>query len=353
MSRSSELFKRDPDLDYRALDRYSYSKLATYDKNILEYFLLFVLKDEKALKRKKEKDSNNVSLKMGNLIDILLTEPEKYKDLYYESSGVVVPSGQMLDFCQKLFALYTPEKKFSELMLEAYTQMEKEHKNGKLGTGFTKFVENFKKEGQAYFDELIANKGKTVISADEYNKARKTVDSANRIFKDIGEVVNKFVILFDYKDKPFKVEIDRMCIDHESKIVYLYDYKKSSFINDFVFEQYLKLRYYIQGSLYKYAVLTWLHKNKMKGYRVENMAFRVLDDTGNFEPLIYQTTDKNYLQGFTGFYTSSGKHYKGIDQILDDIDESTRLNRWGIYPKNAKNNNTIIVPDFKDAIDYE
>lgn len=57
------------------------------------------------------------------------------------------------------------------------------------------------------------------------------------------------------------------------------------------------------------------------------------------------------MQGFTGFYTSYGTYYKGIDQILNEIEEHRKIDNWSISIDNHNNGGIVKIPEFLD--EYE
>ena len=92
--------------------------------------------------------------------------------------------------------------------------------------------------------------------------------------------------------------------------------------------------------------------DKYPDYKIENLAFRVVDVTPKvLDPLLYETNDKHYEQGFTGFYTSYGTYYKGIDQILNEIEEHKKIDNWSISIDNHNNGGIVKIPEFLD--EYE
>jgi hypothetical protein len=193
-----------------------------------------------------------------------------------------------------------------------------------------------------------------VVTIDEATIAEEIVKKINtcEAFAPKGdETLRKHAIFFTVGDEPFKAEIDEMDIDHKNKIVYPYDYKITSFVNEFVWNGFLKNNYWIQSGLYKFAIQNWLQQQGLEGYRVENMAFKVADQANYYEPLLYKTTDQHFEGAWNGFYV--GRNYKkGIYQIINEINESRESNRWGISVENLKNKSEVWIPDFKQELDY-
>lgn len=339
---------------YRSIDRLSYSALASYAINRGDFFMQYILKDEEYLKKRSEDAEENQSLKMGNLLDCLRTDESNFDKLYHISNEVPAPSGQELTLCN---LLYKEVKKnpgdFERSFINAYETL-KEKNGGKLRDKLETKLEKFTKEDkdgvipELYFQELIKAGDKTTITAKEYEIVQKQLDKIkkNPEFNHKRDTLTKKIILFDYNGVDLKCEIDKVEIDEKKKILYLIDYKTSFDVENFIYVSFLKRMYFIQSSLYKYALQQWALDN-MPGYKVENMEFRVFDVTGkNLDPLIYRTNDKWFNKGFEGFMIR-GRKYRGINQILEEIEISKRIDNWGISVENYKNKGVIWIPDFE------
>lgn len=356
MSRLQELEKKKEEEksiktgDYHAIDRFSYSRLVVFEKNIWDFYKQFIEKDQEYIAKKTEDKEESWFIKMGDLIDCLRTNNSNYNKLFYESREVPEPAPQMLKFCRILYK--HKDLPFKTAFEVAYEDL-KEWNGGKLGTTFEKYIEKFEKEGQAYYDELCLSEGKTVITKDDLSKVEQVLNLIEQysLFKDFGTTINKQIIFFELDELPFKAEIDKINIDHKNKIIYPYDYKTFYNPEEFVSLRFVKNYYYIQASLYKYAIETWAQE-KYHGYKVENMTFRVIDPNGAHIPLEYKTTDKHYEQGFLGFYYK-GKRYPGITEIVDNIKYAMQNDIWKTLPYFHKNNYKVFIPEFKDITDGE
>lgn len=331
--------------DYRKIDKLSYSDLKNYDTNRIKFYKTRILGEKEVI------DSDYI--RMGNIIDVKKTDNDNF-DNYFVITTANKPTGQLLTFTEFLFKLKVDdekaEKEADQLYEEAYKLLE-ESNGGKVRDKLETFKKNFNDKAAEYFAELVKSLGKTVITLDEATMADaiiKKLDSTKALNRK-GEIISKFPIMFDLNGRDMKCEVDEMVIDHDNKIIYPYDYKVTNFIESFVWDCYLKLKYYLQASLYKFAIQRWAIENH-PGYKVENMAFKVLDYNNYCDPLLYQTTDKHYDLGFSGFYAGAS-YKKGINQILKEIDESIEMDNWGISPENYQNNNIVLIPEFKSEKD--
>jgi hypothetical protein len=342
MSRTDVItIKRYDQEGYRSIDAYSYSALAKYAKDRRDYYKKYVLGEQE--------ESESEYLIMGKLVDVLMTDEINF-DKYFTITNAEKPSGQLLIFTDELFKLRITDKnaEFSDLTVKAYEYL-KEQNGGKLRDSYEKVVENFSTKAKDYFQELLNSVGKTVVTIEQSTLASECVKKINNCeaFKPVGEDIRtKFPIYFEFMGENFKCELDEMQINHKEKIIYPFDYKGSSFIETFIWKGFIDRFYFIQSSLYKYAVEIWKNENGMKDYKVENLAFKVFDSSNYYDPLLYKTTDLHYNQGFEGFYVGN-KYYKGIFQLLKEIKRSKELDRWGISIDNFNSNGVVYIPDFE------
>ena len=318
---------------YRKINRLSYSSLKLYNKSPLEYYKRYILKEP-------EKDRTQTFL-TGNIVDVMMTDNSNFDD-YFVIAKAAVPSGQLFTFINLLMEFKDRDVAYEKL---------KEENGGKLRDGLDKFATKVDGEAAHYFEELKASENKTLITQEQYDLGKAICVRINKskAFVSKGtEVFKKFVHLFTYNSVEMKCEIDEFSIDHDEKKVYLYDYKCTGQIDMFVWVSYLKLGYYIQASLYQYALQNYID-SKYKGYTVEPMAFKVVDDTNELDPLLFQTTENHYVNGFIGFYVGNS-YYKGIDQLLAEIETSLAYKQWGMSIYNYNNGGIINIPNFKQEL---
>lgn len=357
MSRSD--FKEMPDnviTGYREIDRLSYSALKAYDENRKSFKLIYVDKDEEAIQRDKDSKNSSDFIRMGNLVDTILTDNDNFHNLFVETSAVK-PTAQMLTLTDLLFKITLEDTKdgiiatsFEERFTKAYEAL-KESNGGKLRDKLETFVARFVTEAKDYFTERLNSIGKTIITTDERILAESIVESL-KTSEGTSEVVNaegltKFPILFMVGDIPMKMEADKLIFDHENKIIYPYDYKITSFVESFVWDSFLGKRYYIQSALYKFGLESWKIGTEFEKYRIENMGFIVADQNNYFKPLLYKTSDEHYEQGWLGF-KAGARMYNGINKILENIKFSTDTNNWGMSAENIRNKGKVLIPLFKN-----
>lgn len=335
--------------DYRKIDRLSYSALKTFNDDRKKYYRKYILQSH-------DDDEESDYARLGNIVDVIMTDPDSFDDTFVIASAEK-PTGQLLKFVNILFDITLKETKegvvqtdITDRMQRAYNVL-KDENGGKLRDKFETFVENFVNKGRHFFDELLDSVGKTLITSEELdlgNSIAKTIKECDTFNVNKGcKKLTKHVILFEYNGVEMKAEIDEMEIDDLKKIIYPFDYKVTAFVEDFLYNSFLKRGYYIQSSLYKFAIECWKKENGYADYKVENLAFKVACQNNYYAPLLYKTSDKHYIQGFGGFYYGN-TYYKGIDQLLSEIEYCTENDSWNISARNSINRGIVYIPEFTD-----
>jgi hypothetical protein len=295
---------------------------------------------------------------MGNLIDIRLTDPENFDNMFVRTEAPV-PTGQMLTLVNHLFNLTEADKQedgtiqstFSSRFEQAY-EMLKEDNGGKLQSGLNKFLERFPNEGEEYFKDRVKSIGKTIITLEEEQKS-DSICLALQNSIGTKELVNwqdkvvKYPILFDVDGEQMKAELDQIRLDHLNKLIYLDDYKNTNFIESFQWK-YLDDGYYIQASLYHFAATQ--HFNDHVDYKdytvVDEFNFIVSDYNNYISPLVYKVTEDNIFGAWNGFKVGN-KRYKGILQLIEELKFSLNNNLWDMSVENFKNKGRVTIPTFE------
>lgn len=357
MSRSQ--FKELPKSDienYRQIEVLSYSALKMYEDDRKLYKSIFIDKDEEIIRKDKEKKNKSDDIRIGNIVDVILTDNENFHN-YFVETVAPKPSGQMLtlvNFLRDFTVADTVEgvvqTTFEERFVRAYEAL-KESNGGKLQSKLETFTEKFKTDGEPYFKELLNCIGRTAITTEEKVLGEAIVENM-KFAEGTRNIVNaegltKYPILFTVGDTPMKMEADKIIFDHENKIIKPYDIKITNFVESFIWDGFLNKRYYIQAALYKFGIEQWKEDTEFKDYRVENMGFVVGDQNNYYSPLLYETTDEHYEQGWLGFKVGN-KMYKGIGQIMDNLKQSIETNNWGMSAENIRNKGKVYIPLFKN-----
>lgn len=334
--------------EYRALEIDSYSSLSNFIKDRKAYAREYVFKD------KIEKEEKSF-LTIGSIVDCLTLTPEEFNDKFIINKNVSTPSGQMLEFTHclvnKSITYVNGWEEILDLNDELITKCYNEV--GFKRDNIDKVKERFESEGKEYYEYLLKCRGKTVISNNDYELAVRISEGLkkspvtgiliNRSSDDRTTVMNQLAVVFEYNDYQLKSLMDKVVIDHDRKIIHLYDLKTAYNPEEFE-NNYYRFNYYIQASLYWIALRKWAKKNGYldQGYVVEYMKFIVCDNTNYYSPLIYETTEEHYVQAISGFYRE-GKYYKGLNQVISELKWHKRNNIWNISHNNFKEEGKVLI----------
>ena len=286
---------------------------------------------------------------VGSVVDCLLTEPDKFNDIFYISK-VSKPSGQMGEF------------------VDAYDKCgDKEAAYDIVGfkrDNLSKVLERFEVEGRDYYNELIMGKSHKVITPEMYDMAKKVVDSLlNNEYTQLefegDEVLKQLEILWDYEVEKgvvvkCKSRLDLVTIDHEKKIVYPKDIKvKMDSVGDF-YSSFIKYRYDLQQSFYTEAIKWWILQNNLldsngKVYDVAPFKFIVESAKYPGTPLIFQTSESDLHCGKYGG-TIRGRKYKGFHELIQDLIYYERNDRFD-YERSVIENRGVVITDVFDRED--
>ncbi len=337
------------DINYRQLSSLNCSMIKLFDSDPVKFFEQF------KLGRRPKDNGKTISFSIGDLVDFYLLDCRANEDefnnrfeekfaLYEENKG----KGQVFQLADILFDItqkYTDIEgvvttSFESRFTEAFNKIKEIGRYS--GKTEEQALEDFENNAYDYFNYKINNAGKTVIDVSLLDKSKRVAISllndpfTKEVFveNDSEEYFPKFPIEWIYTTKSgkkisCKSEIDILKIDHVKKCIYLKDLK--TIYDNEVFEyQYLKFRYDLQAAFYYLAVRYWADEEGMSSYSIERMEFIVGDtSSNNRRPVRYQTTEEDLQASLNGFklgYTT----YKGVHQIMEEIDWAEENNIWNV-----------------------
>jgi hypothetical protein len=327
-------------MNYFNLPGISNSSLSTFNYDPSLYYKMYITKEVV----KKESDA----MTLGSLIHCLILEPEKLEDRYIISNleEKDYPSGMMLDYINTLIQ----SEVHDEVAYEAAYQ-----KSG-YKISREKVRENFEKPAnQAYYHELLASIGKTLIKQSDFDLAASLISKAEsnpqweKILPDYDswQCHNELEIFWDETVEKeviqLKSKLDQLfvkCIGDTVHVKYV-DYKTDSknpvhkYLDTF---EYYKT--YRQLYFYKKAITSWL-KDHYPDFTNYNIQFYIcVIDVVRIKSLIY-FIDRSYI-------------LKGQEEVEKDLSAVVwhhKENKWE-YPKyiydslELNSNLTLVDKDF-------
>tara|TARA_R110000868_G_scaffold28617_4_gene107117 strand:+ start:13435 stop:14430 length:996 start_codon:yes stop_codon:yes gene_type:complete len=327
-------------MNYFNLPGISNSSLSTFNYDPSLYYKMYITKEVV----KKESDA----MTLGSLIHCLILEPEKLEERYIVSNleEKDYPSVMMLDYINTL----TQSDIQDEVAYEAAYQ-----KSG-YKISREKVRENFEKPAnQAYYKELLASTGKTLIKQSDFDIAAMAVSKAegnpqwDNILPefDSWQCHNELEIFWDETIEKevvqLKSKLDQIfvkCVGDTVHVKYI-DYKTDSknpvhkYLDTF---DYYKT--YRQMYFYKKALISWL-KDFYPDFTNYNIQFYICAiDVVRIKSLIY-FIDRSYIL----------KGQEEVERDLSSIIWHHKENKWE-YPKTIydslelNGNLTLIDKDF-------
>lgn len=343
---------RMTETEYRALKYNSSSSLKDFSLDRKKYYRKYILNE-------KIKEDPNKASDMGRLVETLLMEPERFDDLFFMSSCVKIPGGMLGDFIYKLAQLVAENSEkegfdFEEIAKEAYNQ------SGfkiKFETVISKLDEP---ENKLYYDEClkVEHLGMTMVSVKDIENAERIVESLKTTSHTSPictlESNDRFTVINQMKIEDYIIDgmrlksmLDKVIIDHNKKLVHIYDLKCTWAVEAFYKEYYLYRRAYIQAYLY-YQAMLYLSITDPEcgfyGYEILPTKFIVCDSINYYQPLIYTLTSEDLEEAYNGFTYKYSK-YQGVKQIIEECKWAIDNDIWSISMNNFNKGGTLNIKD--------
>lgn len=338
--------------EYRALDYNSSSSLKDFSIDRRKYYRKFILGE-------KIKEKDNPAANMGRLVETLLMEPERFDELFFMSSSVKVPGGMLGTFIYKLAELVAERTDnegfdFEEVAKESYEYAKFKIK---FETVLAKLEDP---ENRIYYEEClkVEHLGMTMVTAQDINNAEQIVEGL-RTTPHTSTICNletndRFTVINQMKIEDYQIDgmrlksmLDKVIVDHQKKIVHIYDLKCTWSVEAFYKEYYLYRRAYIQAYLY-YKAVWYLSATQpdcgFYGYDVKPTKFLVCDSINYFQPLIFTLTEDDLKECYEGF-TYKFSEYEGVKQIIEELQWAVENDMWKISKKNFNKGGTLNIKD--------
>ena len=336
--------------NYRAKAIDSSSSLKEFSMDRKKYYRKYILGED-------VDDKDTQAATTGRVVETLLLEPEEFDNRFYMSSCAEAPSALMLAFVNALYK-YTKEatnedgsvtRSFEDISKDAYIESGFKIKYEAV---IGKFVGS---DAEIYYNEMriVKAKGLTVITTEDVSNAEKIVEELrnNPVTKDVVNIVNspRYTVHnqlqvegYEIDGHQFKSMMDKIIVDHEEKVIWVYDLKCTWSVENFLEEYYLYRRAYIQAYLYFWAATKFMKDSELDGYTVATPRFIVCDSTNYYNPLIYTLAWEDLQDAYEGF-THKNREYKGVKEIIADLKWALENNVWNISRENSINNGLVNI----------
>ena len=296
--------------------------------------------------------TNMFQLKFGSLVDDICFEPSVVANKYYRGAPVTITSGN--------------PKKIMDLILskcDAGSEAE-------LNYYDTEIVAAARKRGvyakyddtkvlntilidknENYFRDKINSIGKVHVKDEMYEMAieaattLKTNDYTNIYFQDDDSELQTFY-QFKTVQKVYghrvKCMLDCLVVDHKNKVLYPVDLKTGESPADMFDEVFLLHKYYLQGGLYRQALVEIVKKDPdLKGYRVASFDFVYLSKMNVYKPLVFNMPLSLHKASWNGFTDRFGFEHKGLNELLKLYEDWTE--GYSMYTKEQNSNRGRVI----------
>lgn len=331
---------------YRKLrGRLSASDLRTFMKSRKKFYKSCILGEYT------EKEES-VSMTLGDIADCILTCPELMDEKFIISTAGV-PVGQLLELCDALYKRTLKSMDSEGKQTEEFTvifqetlQYLQQGKDPKFkGKPLEKVIELFTtpdKNGvvaEYYYKERLQSVGKQVISismmeageryAKELRESPYTGEIINAVSTENIEIHNQLIVLFEYKGIEMRSMIDKVRVNHITKVIEPFDVK-TTYDNEGFDKMYLK-GLYIPAAVYNEALNQWKVQQGIGDYIVMPLQYPVADTMNENAPLLYKLTGEDIVKAYEGFQLEgSSRKWLGLISLMDDIKFHIETGNWSI-----------------------
>ena len=298
-------------------------------------------------------DNDTTYFRTGSALDCLLTSPERWDD-DFKVIEVNRPWGLMGKFIDNLppdLDMFSVQ----EMYQEAYDKSGYKMKLETVINNFWKNEETYK----YYMATRGTNKNKIIVSKDEYDTVLKCKELilANEfvqqyfVTEQIGqEILKQVPIYFEHMGEKCKALLDGILIDHRYKTIQPYDLKTTGkSVYDFP-KSFLQYGYYRQCAFFEQSLYSESSPVKQyieEGYAVLDFIFIVVETklSSSHPAVIFRTTKKDRQIGLLGGYVGT-KHYKGINNLIEDYNFYKENDYWDLPRDLYENKGEILLNVF-------
>lgn len=337
---------------YRALDALSQSMIKDfYDDRKLFHRKYILVEDVQ--------EETSREMKMGTLVDCQYFTPAEFEEKFSLSTCSERPTGKMLDFVSAL-ARHTKAATDDEgIMREEFIAIARlAHLDSGFKWGLERVLKDFSGgEAELFYQELCVAlvTGKIVVTAADIEHANRIVTSLrtseftsflnNEGGGDIDVYHQLAISGFVVEGRPFKALLDRLEVNHRDRYLQPWDLKATWAVETFYENYYLKLKGYLQAGTYDLAC-TYLRNQEYSGYEVRPMKFIVCDNVNYYNPLIYELSQQDLVDSWQGF-THRGRSYKGLIELVRDLNWHMDNNVWNMSRQNYENRGRVSLTALK------
>lgn len=296
--------------EYRGLDLPSYSLLKRLDDS-----------GPRAINRKYKLESEAVDF--GSLLDCKLLCPEEFDNKFY-FDATEKPTAQLLELADHVANLH---ENYNQIFDKEDIQRVSEEL--KLFGGVkdpVKRIAQFDKD--IFWNYLKVRRdsvGKTIFTPDllqecsEAEQILKTHPKTAHLFNHTKdqEILNQLMIITEVNGLKVKCMLDEVVIDHKKQTITPYDLKATEVRQVNFPYHFKKMKYYIQGGLYKLALINYCRDVLQLGYEIQDFKFIVYSRSDRY-PFVWNMSYDWHLKAMDGFVDDRNERCKGINELIEE-----------------------------------
>ncbi|HEX8586134.1 MAG TPA: hypothetical protein VF680_17210 [Allosphingosinicella sp.] len=332
MSKLERLLSDEEEIDLKL----SYSRISDFDRNGPKALVKRILVDGEGLRFGSLTDDMLVDRLTGSTIfkeNYVLYDDNKPKAMLGQLADIIIENYDTIPDVQTMLKIVKHNEFWSNVKKEDVL----------LGKFDVPELHN-------YLKIRFETKNKLVVDQKDYDDALDCVNTllnhkhTSHLFNNNFENHYQFPFSFEYKNFTLRGLIDKLSIDHDTKMVYIEDIKTGSSKACEFTKSFLKYRYDFQECVYTLAFGEICRLLKLENYTLAPFKFIFI---GRFEkvPHVFEISEKWHNAALRGFKTISGYKYKGLDENLDLIYYHWKNKRYEFDKEIYENNGNVILND--------
>lgn len=293
-------------------------------KRILEHPRLFIEESFES-----EFDEPKDHLDIGDAVDLLLTGAEREFHETFAVSKVPRPGGNMGDFCWAKFKY----RDFDTADKLAYDEV-----GIKRPATVEAYLEKFEVEGRAYYDELVGNASKRLLTPSKYETITRIIESIKNnpeVYKHIDpnneeyEVYFQVPLYFRFNGIECKGLCDAIKVHKETRKATVIDVKTTRYsVSNFPIS-FFQLRYDFQGAWYYSGLEYDIETQRL--LNIDSVESTVIFVVGSSkfpdQSLAYHMGPELIHAAHQG-YVHNNKLKEGIGKALKRFEFHSNLDKW-------------------------
>jgi len=309
------------------------------------------------------------NLKFGSLVDMMCFEPHRVDDVFYQGSAVKPPTANVKKICDLVLEKLDGDKGDTVQVIGPLGK----RRNRKITSNIKDYEDEimqasvkldiYKKytieklmstvcsAGSEYFKDKIVSKGKNFIKPENLKHAAHTAATLIThpyTAKYFAQNVPGIEIIYQYKFDTVvngfrcKGMLDALVVNHNAKLIFPVDLKTGeSPCKDFPI-LFTAHRYYIQGALYREALMSIVDKDfELMDYVVKPFEFVYISKLNPNRPMKFEVDEDMHKASLNGFQDVYGYRYNGVYDLLKDYYFSKENNNSEYTEDEIKNKGVV------------